>query len=91
MVSILTKLFLRKQLNFNEIIFEECRSCKLKIKMREEMEKITLEKIQKELESLRKKIFIYETLQAEKEIKEGKIKGPFKNAKELLKHIKNEI
>jgi hypothetical protein len=59
--------------------------------MREEMEKITLEKIQKELESLRKKIFIYETLQAEKEIKEGKIKGPFKNAKELLKHIKNEI
>jgi hypothetical protein len=25
MVSILTKLFLRKQLNFNEIIFEECR------------------------------------------------------------------
>jgi hypothetical protein len=34
MVSILTKLFLRKQLNFNEIIFEECRSVEnLKEKM----------------------------------------------------------
>jgi hypothetical protein len=52
------------------------------------MEKITLKGLQKELEKLRKKIFIYETLQAEREIKEGKIKGPFKSGREILEKIK---
>lgn len=49
---------------------------------------ITLEKLEKEVESLKKKIFIYETLQSEKEIKQKKIKGPFKNVTSLLKSLK---
>ncbi len=52
------------------------------------MGKITLNELQKELEKLEKKIFIYETLQAEKEIKEGKVKGPFKSGREILEKIK---
>lgn len=50
---------------------------------------ITLEKLEKEIESLKKKLFIYETLQSEKEIKEKKVEGPFKKGKELLKKIKS--
>ena len=49
---------------------------------------ITAEQIEKELELLRKKIFIYETLQAEKEIKRKQVKGPFKNGKEIIEHAK---
>ena len=48
----------------------------------------TLSQLRREVEKLRKKIFIFETLQSEKEIKEGKVDGPFKTAKELLKKIK---
>lgn len=40
------------------------------------------------LPDLKKKIFIYETLQSEKEVKEKKIKGPFKSGKEVIKSIK---
>jgi len=45
---------------------------------------ISLTKLKKAVEDIRKKIFVYETLQAEKEIKEGNTKGPFKSAKDLL-------
>jgi len=47
-------------------------------------EKISLIALEREVEDIRKKIFVYETLQAEKEIKEGNTKGPFKSAKDLL-------
>lgn len=50
-------------------------------------EKITVEQLEKEMDSLRKKIFIYETLQAEKEIKKKQLKGPFKNGKEVISCI----
>ena len=51
-------------------------------------DRITAEQIEKELELLRKKIFIYETLQAEKEIKRKQAKGPFKNGKEIIEYVK---
>ncbi len=47
-------------------------------------EKISLIELEREVENIRKKVFIYETLQAEKEIKEGKVKGPFKRGKDIL-------
>ncbi len=52
------------------------------------MERINLKDLKREVEKLRKKIFIYETLQAEKEIKEKKIKGPFRSGKDVLKSVK---
>ena len=48
----------------------------------------TLTQLRREVENLKKKIFIFETLQSEKEIKAGKVAGPFKTAKELLKRVK---
>ena len=48
---------------------------------------ITLEKLQNDLDILKKKLFIYETLQSEKEIKAKKIKGPFRSSKELINYI----
>jgi hypothetical protein len=48
----------------------------------------TLKQLEKEMIDLRKKLFIFETLQAENEIKKGKAKGPFKNGKELIENIK---
>lgn len=51
-------------------------------------ETITVEKLEKEMESLRKKMFIYETLQAEKEIKKRQVKGPFRSGKEVVSHLK---
>ena len=51
-------------------------------------ESITIHQLEREMESLRKKIFIYETLNAEKEIEKNKIKGPFKSGREVLNHIK---
>ena len=51
-------------------------------------ELITIQKLEKEFDSLRKKLFIYETLNAEKEIKMRKTEGPFKSSKEVIKHIK---
>jgi hypothetical protein len=48
----------------------------------------SLENLEKEMTTLRKKLFVYETLQAEKEIKKGQVKGPFKNGKDLINHIK---
>ncbi len=50
-------------------------------------EKITVEQLEKEMDSLRKKIFIFETLQAEKENKKRQSKGPFKNGKEVISCI----
>ena len=50
---------------------------------------ITIRDLEKELSSLRKRVFLYETLQAEKEIDKGQVKGPFKNGKEVLNHIKH--
>jgi len=49
---------------------------------------ITLQKLEKEIDSVRKKLFIYETLQSQKEIKQNKVKGPFKNGKEITHHVK---
>ena len=46
---------------------------------------LTLSQLRRKVE---KKFFIFETLQSGKEIKEGKVEGPFKTAKELLKKIK---
>lgn len=54
------------------------------------MEKVALVNLRKEIENLRKKIFIYETLQSEKEIKEKKVRGPFKSGKDVFKKL-NEI
>ncbi|MBU2567754.1 MAG: hypothetical protein KJ967_03140 [Elusimicrobia bacterium] len=50
---------------------------------------ITIQKLEKEVSTLRKKMFLYETLQAEKEIEKGQIKGPFKRGKEIINHIKS--
>ena len=47
--------------------------------------KIINTNLEKELTNLQKKMFIYETLNAEKEIKEGKTKGPFKRGKDIIK------
>ena len=59
------------------------------IKNGDNMEKSeTLTQLRREVENLKKKIFIFETLQSEKEIKAGKVDGPFKTAKELLKRVK---
>jgi hypothetical protein len=55
------------------------------------MHKITLKELERDLEILRKKIFIYETLQSEKEIREKKIKGPFKKVKEVIKILKENV
>ena len=49
---------------------------------------ITIEKLEKEVETLKKKIFIYETLQSEKEIKTGKMSGSFRTGEELVKYLK---
>lgn len=51
------------------------------------MKGISLSVLRRDVENLRKKIFIYETLQAEKEIKKGKVKGPFKSGREILEKI----
>jgi len=51
---------------------------------------ITLKKLENELDILRKKLFIYETLNSEREIKDGKIKGPFQSGKEVVKEIKGK-
>ena len=50
---------------------------------------VTLKELERDAEHLRKKIFIYETLQAEKEIALKKVQGPFKSGKELIKNIKS--
>lgn len=50
---------------------------------------IDLEKIENEIDTIKKKIFLYETMQSRKEFKEGKVKGPFKTAKEFLRKIKH--
>ena len=52
-------------------------------------EAITLSKIEKGFDSLKKKLFIYETLNAEKDIKEKRINGPFKTGKEIIKAVKS--
>lgn len=51
-------------------------------------ETITIQKLEKEVESLKKKIFIYETLHAEKEIKTNSVLGPFKTGEELIEYLK---
>ncbi len=51
--------------------------------------KITLEALQKEVNSLKKKLFVYETQQAAQEVKMKKTKGPFKSGKEVLDYIEN--
>ncbi|MEW6042140.1 MAG: hypothetical protein AB1633_11530 [Elusimicrobiota bacterium] len=50
---------------------------------------VTIQELEKDLSSLRKKMFLFETLQAEKEIAKGQIKGPFKSGKEVINHIKS--
>ena len=49
---------------------------------------VTLKELEMEAASLRKKIFIYETLQAEKEVRQKKVNGPFKSGAELIKSLK---
>ena len=53
------------------------------------LEGISLLDIEEELNKLKKKVFIFETLLSEKEIKKKKIHGPFKNGKKLINHIKS--
>ena len=50
---------------------------------------ITIEYLNKELDVLKKKLFIYETLNAEKDIENNRIKGPFKSGKDILNHIRH--
>ena len=50
---------------------------------------ITLDGLNKELENLKKKVFTYETLNAEKDIKDKRVSGSFKSGKEVINHIKN--
>lgn len=52
------------------------------------MKGISLSVLRRDVENLRKKIFIYETLQTEKEIKKGKVKGSFKSGREILEKVK---
>ena len=49
---------------------------------------ITLPKLQKEVNLLKKKIFIYETINSEKEIKSKKFKGPFISGKDVIEYMK---
>ena len=51
-------------------------------------QRIDLETLEKDVDIIKKKIFIYETMQSKKEIKEGKAIGPFKTGKEFLEEIK---
>jgi len=50
-------------------------------------QKVSLMELEREVENIRKKIFVYETLQAEaeREIKEGNVKGPFKSGRDVLR------
>ena len=50
--------------------------------------RINLETLEKDVDIIKKKIFIFETMQSKKEIKEGKSIGPFKTGKEFLEGIK---
>ena len=50
---------------------------------------ITIDGLNKELENLKKKIFTYETLNAEKDIKDKRVSGSFKSGKEVIKHVKS--
>ncbi len=52
------------------------------------MHHITLEDLEKETDNLRKKIFLFETFQAEKDVKEKKVRGPLKDGKSVIKHLK---
>ena len=49
---------------------------------------VTLKELERDAEHLRKKLFIYETLQSEKEIRAGRVKGPFKTGAGLVKSAK---
>ena len=51
-------------------------------------EKLTLRRLADEVDSLRKRIFIYETLQAEKEAAGDRRRGPFKNGKDMMKKLR---
>lgn len=51
-------------------------------------ETVTIEQLEREMDSLKKKVFLYETLQAEREIKKKQVKGPFRSGKEVLNHLK---
>lgn len=51
---------------------------------------LTLPKLQREVNLLKKKIFIYETLNAEREIKMGRISGPFITGKDVIRHVKDK-
>jgi len=44
---------------------------------------------ERELKELRQKIFELECMQSEKEIKQGKVSGPFESASSLIEKIKN--
>ncbi|MEW6679828.1 MAG: hypothetical protein AB1297_02245 [bacterium] len=61
----------------------------MNIKVEKINETITLERLERDLEGLKKRLFIYETLQSEKEIREKKLKGPFSLAKQLLENIRD--
>lgn len=50
---------------------------------------ITLAELKNDSIKLQKKIFLYETLNAEKEVKLKQVTGPFKSAKELIHSLKN--
>lgn len=49
---------------------------------------ITIDHLNKELENLKKKVFTYETLNAEKDIKNKRVSGPFKSGKEIISRNK---
>ena len=51
------------------------------------MKKLSLTQLDREATNLRKRIFQMETLLSEKDAQAGKVIGPFKSGKALLRHI----
>lgn len=51
-------------------------------------ERVTLTELQKDVDSLKKKFFTYETLEAEKEIRKKKVRGPFRSGKDVIDRVK---
>ena len=49
---------------------------------------VTLKQMERELDRLKKKFFQYETMISEKEAKDKKVTGPFRNGKEIIKSLK---
>lgn len=52
------------------------------------MKAVTVRQLEKDVDGLRRKVFVYETLAAEKEVRDGKVSGPYGSGKQVVKRAK---